>query len=447
MANATYQHAFATWTGDGAASKAISGGDLPASKVPSAVIIKQRTAGLGSGGAFATDDMTSGDSYPIPGGAVLSDGILSLDAGGFTVGANNRVNQSAHSYVALVLYEGSGHYFRTGVYAGNGTDGRTITVQSDWQPDFGFVLGALGATTNGVLRSRQHTGDQSVVLASDTTASNLIQSFVAAGFTVGDDADINGSGHDYYYFMFRRFSDDLDDVVDTKRWTGDGGATQDVSGLAFQPGFMIHGTAVSGIASFWRHTTSSANVCSNWPSAGETAALFLRSFSASGFQAGSSLNALNDVHESVCFTATASISVGLPDTVFFRNPLVELGGVNLSPHVTSVELNYSTEALDRTAHGHSTRIRTPGLLRWTVDILFHQDFDDGAVDDTLFALLGTVTNMELRPNNACSTDSNPRFTGSALVADYSPMGGAVGSLLGARTQLVVAGALTRAVTS
>ena len=134
-------------------------------------------------------------------------------------------------------------------------------------------------------------------------------------------------------------------------------------------------------------------------------------------------------------------------TVVFRNAFVEVNGTNLSDDVESVTLNRGSEMLDETAMGDDTRINKGGLFTWSMDLNFHQDYAASQVDATLFSLVGTTTCVEVRPHNTCSTTTNPRYTGIAILESYAPMGGAVGSLLDAPAVFQSAGTLSRAVTA
>lgn len=131
-------------------------------------------------------------------------------------------------------------------------------------------------------------------------------------------------------------------------------------------------------------------------------------------------------------------------TQVYKNALFELDGTDLSSHVTELTVNFSSEMLDETAMGDNTRIRKGGLQDWSFDVTFNQDFAAGAVDVNLFSLIGTTSCIEIRPQNICSTAINPRFTGIAVLENYPPLGGAVGSLLQVRGTWQSAGDLARA---
>ena len=131
-------------------------------------------------------------------------------------------------------------------------------------------------------------------------------------------------------------------------------------------------------------------------------------------------------------------------TLVYTNAKIEINGTDLSSHASEVSLNYASEMQDETAMGDSTRVRKGGLKDWSIDVTWHQDFAAGAVDATLFALVGTTVCVEMRPQNICSTVINPRFSGIGVIESYNPMGGSVGALLDAPTPLQSAGNLDRA---
>ena len=131
-------------------------------------------------------------------------------------------------------------------------------------------------------------------------------------------------------------------------------------------------------------------------------------------------------------------------TLVYTNAKIEIKGVDLSAHASEVALNYASEAQDETAMGDDTRIRKGGLKDWSVDVTFHQDYAAAAVDATLFSVVGTTVCVEVRPQNICSTVTNPIYSGIAVLESYNPLGGSVGDLLDAPISLQSAGTLSRA---
>ena len=131
-------------------------------------------------------------------------------------------------------------------------------------------------------------------------------------------------------------------------------------------------------------------------------------------------------------------------TLVYTNAKIEIKGVDLSSHASEVALNYASETQDETAMGDDTRIRKGGLKDWSVDVTFHQDYAAAAVDATLFSVVGTTVCVEVRPQNICSTVTNPIYSGIAVLESYNPLGGSVGALLDAPISLQSAGTLSRA---
>ena len=132
------------------------------------------------------------------------------------------------------------------------------------------------------------------------------------------------------------------------------------------------------------------------------------------------------------------------DSIVFRNAYVWVNSTDLSAQIAEVTLNYGSEMLDRTAMGDTTRNRRGGLYEWSVEMRAHQSYT-ASVDSVLFPLVGTSADIEIRPQNACSTATNPRYTGVGCLEKYTPISGAVGTLLPAPATFQSAGALSRSV--
>ena len=105
--------------------------------------------------------------------------------------------------------------------------------------------------------------------------------------------------------------------------------------------------------------------------------------------------------------------------------------------------NYSSEMLDETAMGDSTRINKGGLYVWSIEVTPHQDYAASEWDAIIWPLVGTTACYEIRPQNICSTASNPRWDGIGIIESYQPVGGDVGTLLDAPITIQCAGTLGR----
>jgi hypothetical protein len=112
---------------------------------------------------------------------------------------------------------------------------------------------------------------------------------------------------------------------------------------------------------------------------------------------------------------------------------IEINSVDMSSYATSVTLPIEFEALEDTAFGDTARSRIAGLEDSTLQINWNQDYAASAVDSLIFALLGTVTTVKVRPTSAAIGTSNPEYSGSYLVSQWSPFGNAVGEKAAAST--------------
>ncbi len=128
----------------------------------------------------------------------------------------------------------------------------------------------------------------------------------------------------------------------------------------------------------------------------------------------------------------------------FYNAKVTIGGVDLSDHVKAVRLNIEADALDFTVMGNTTKVNGGGLLSWSVEIDFEQDYAASKVDATLWPLIGATAALVLLPDNAAASATNPQFSGTGLLKSYQPLGGQVGENHMTQASFVSAGVLSRA---
>ena len=132
-------------------------------------------------------------------------------------------------------------------------------------------------------------------------------------------------------------------------------------------------------------------------------------------------------------------------TFVYTDASVVVNSVDLSDHVKSCTLNYEAEMLDDTVMGDTTRSNIAGLLNWSIDVEFLQDFASAKVDATLFSLVGAAAfTVTVKPTSASVSATNPSFSGSAVLESYPPMSGSVGDLETASATFRSAGTLARA---
>lgn len=122
--------------------------------------------------------------------------------------------------------------------------------------------------------------------------------------------------------------------------------------------------------------------------------------------------------------------------------------VDLSDHVTRATLTVDQEAIDVTALGATTttRIFTPGLINWSLEVEFQQDYAASKVDATLWGLLGNAAiAIVFRPTNGAKAATNPEFTGTVMLETYPAISAQVGSLSMSSAKFKATGALARGV--
>lgn len=213
-----------SYTGDGSAAKAITG----LGGTPDVVIIKGSDAG--DSAIIRISTMLNGRSKAMSmANTLYTNGILSFDADGFTVGDNSNVNKTGGTYYYQAFGGGDGSVV-VGSYVGNGTDNRSITGIG-FQPRFMIVC------PRGDYRVQFRTAS---VGGEDTTYqftgvsgwSNRIQAFEADGFQIGTSNTVNASGITYHYAAWN------DGIIRTGSYTGNG-SSQSITGVGISSEYVI----------------------------------------------------------------------------------------------------------------------------------------------------------------------------------------------------------------
>ena len=126
---------------------------------------------------------------------------------------------------------------------------------------------------------------------------------------------------------------------------------------------------------------------------------------------------------------------------------VTINGVNLSNRCRAATLTYNAERIEATAHTDTARVYLGGFKEWTMDFEFNQDHAAANVDATLFPLVGSSTVVvTIRPTTAAVSATNPEYTGTATLLEYSPFTGTLGEAATADVSFVSGGTLTRGTT-
>ena len=109
------------------------------------------------------------------------------------------------------------------------------------------------------------------------------------------------------------------------------------------------------------------------------------------------------------------------------DPYVSIGAVDLSDHCRQVTIKGTRANVEQTAAGDAGVKRAPALYDWTMDFVFNQDFAAGNVDATLYtAWTGTGTAIIVRADSGAVGATNPEWTGTGLLPEYTPVSGSIG---------------------
>lgn len=130
--------------------------------------------------------------------------------------------------------------------------------------------------------------------------------------------------------------------------------------------------------------------------------------------------------------------------IVVNNAVVTIGGVDLSSHITKVTLSTSVNELETTTFGNTAKRRVGGLKDSTVAIDFLQDFSAAAVEATLYPLIGSTTQIVVKPNGTTASATNPSYTFNALITEWMPLDSQVGELASASVTFPVDGLITKA---
>lgn len=133
--------------------------------------------------------------------------------------------------------------------------------------------------------------------------------------------------------------------------------------------------------------------------------------------------------------------------IVLTDAFVTINAVNLSDHITSITLTTSDDIVETTAFGSTARTRVAGLVDNSVTIEFQQDYAASSVEATIngtTTLIGTTTTVIVKPNGTTTSSTNPSYTFSALVSEWTALNGAVGELATVSVTWPISGAITKA---
>ena len=192
---------------------------------PDLVIVKADAAQTA---VFRSSTMTGDNAKPVAGAALAPDLVQSLNADGFTVGTDARVNASGTTYYWTAMKAAPG-VMTMGTYTGNGAVSRSI-AGAGFSPEYVNVLSAAANTPRG-RTTGMTTGFR---FDSSTGATNTISSLDVDGFTVGVNADTNTNGTVYHWIAWNETAGQ----VEKGSYAGDGTGPTAVTGVGFEPYYL-----------------------------------------------------------------------------------------------------------------------------------------------------------------------------------------------------------------
>lgn len=107
-----------------------------------------------------------------------------------------------------------------------------------------------------------------------------------------------------------------------------------------------------------------------------------------------------------------------------------VNSVDLSDHVREVTITMSADDLDATAMGALSKAHAVGLRDDKMEVTFLQDYAAAKVDATLNPLVSSSTPFTIvaKPTSGAVTATNPSYTMSSLLFDYTPIDATVGEI-------------------
>jgi len=130
--------------------------------------------------------------------------------------------------------------------------------------------------------------------------------------------------------------------------------------------------------------------------------------------------------------------------IVLTNASVSIAGTDLSTSITNITLETKYDIIETTTFGNTAKTRVAGLADNSISLDFLQDFAASSVEATIYPLLGTTQTIIVKPVSGSTTTTNPQYTVSALISDWTPLKGAVGQLSTVSVTWPISGTIAKA---
>lgn len=130
------------------------------------------------------------------------------------------------------------------------------------------------------------------------------------------------------------------------------------------------------------------------------------------------------------------------------NAFVRINSVDLSDHIAEVTVSMSAADVDVTAMGAGGHQRILGIRDDSFQLTAYSDFAASKIDATLWPLFsgGSLFLVEVVGQGSSASSTNPRWSGTCILTEYTPVSGAVGDAAMTPVTLPVNGTITRGTT-
>jgi len=135
--------------------------------------------------------------------------------------------------------------------------------------------------------------------------------------------------------------------------------------------------------------------------------------------------------------------------IVLTNAYISFAGVDISSFCRSVSISTTYETIDTTKVGDTDRSMIAGIATNSVTLELMNDFASSQLEQLVYPnnatkKLGTSVAMEVRPQNATVTSTNPKYTFNAVVTSWSSVNASVGSLSTVQVTWPISGAISKA---
>ena len=110
------------------------------------------------------------------------------------------------------------------------------------------------------------------------------------------------------------------------------------------------------------------------------------------------------------------------------NPRVTLDGFDVSDHCTSVSLGTVFDLVEVTQIGDIAKKMVAGLEENTLSLELQQDFGVSQLESVIYPNRGLRVPCTVRPVNDAISATNPQYSFSVLISEWTPLSGSVGGL-------------------